>query len=106
MGMNIKRDENSPSHYQPMAEINVTPMVDVMLVLLIIFMITSPMLVAGVSVGRMSRFPLRWIQKAKSICRKRLLKEVNWLISLLPLLAKNVMCVFLCVVISVSIMVR
>ena len=33
-----------------MSEINVTPMVDVMLVLLIIFMITSPMLVAGVEV--------------------------------------------------------
>ncbi|MGC0371335.1 MAG: hypothetical protein DGJ47_000021 [Rickettsiaceae bacterium] len=31
-------------------EINVTPMVDVMLVLLIIFMITSPMLVAGIEV--------------------------------------------------------
>ena len=33
-----------------MSEINVTPMVDVMLVLLIIFMITSPMLVAGIDV--------------------------------------------------------
>jgi biopolymer transport protein TolR len=33
-----------------MSEINVTPMVDVMLVLLIIFMITSPMLVAGIEV--------------------------------------------------------
>lgn len=33
-----------------MSEINVTPMVDVMLVLLIIFMITSPMLVSGVTV--------------------------------------------------------
>jgi len=33
-----------------MSEINVTPMVDVMLVLLIIFMVTSPMLVAGVEV--------------------------------------------------------
>ncbi len=33
-----------------MSEINVTPMVDVMLVLLIIFMVTSPMLVAGVKV--------------------------------------------------------
>ena len=32
------------------SEINVTPLVDVMLVLLIIFMITSPMLVAGISV--------------------------------------------------------
>ncbi|MCG2839800.1 ExbD/TolR family protein [Sandaracinobacter sp. RS1-74] len=34
----------------PMAEINVTPMVDVMLVLLIIFMVAAPLLVTGVSV--------------------------------------------------------
>ncbi|MDE2041501.1 MAG: protein TolR [Alphaproteobacteria bacterium] len=34
----------------PMAEINVTPLVDVMLVLLIIFMVTAPLLVAGVKV--------------------------------------------------------
>ena len=34
----------------PMAEINVTPLVDVMLVLLIIFMITAPLLLAGVPV--------------------------------------------------------
>ena len=34
----------------PMAEINVTPMVDVMLVLLIIFMVTAPLLTAGVQV--------------------------------------------------------
>ena len=34
-----------------MAEINVTPMVDVMLVLLIIFMVTAPLLVAGVPVN-------------------------------------------------------
>ena len=33
-----------------MADINVTPMVDVMLVLLIVFMITAPMLATGVSV--------------------------------------------------------
>jgi biopolymer transport protein TolR len=33
-----------------MAEINVTPLVDVMLVLLIIFMITAPLLVAGVPI--------------------------------------------------------
>lgn len=38
------------NHYHPMAEINVTPLVDVMLVLLIIFMITSPLMVAGVNV--------------------------------------------------------
>ena len=35
----------------PMAEINVTPMVDVMLVLLIIFMVTAPLLTAGVAVN-------------------------------------------------------
>jgi len=41
---------NSRKRRRPMSEINVTPMVDVMLVLLIIFMITSPMLVAGIEV--------------------------------------------------------
>ena len=35
---------------QPMSEINVTPMVDVMLVLLVIFMVTAPMLTVGVTV--------------------------------------------------------
>ena len=36
--------------YQPMAEINVTPFVDVMLVLLVVFMITAPLLTVGVKV--------------------------------------------------------
>jgi biopolymer transport protein TolR len=35
---------------KPMSEINVTPMVDVMLVLLIIFMITAPLLAVGVPI--------------------------------------------------------
>jgi biopolymer transport protein TolR len=35
----------------PMAEINVTPFVDVMLVLLIIFMVTAPLLVTGVPIN-------------------------------------------------------
>ena len=34
----------------PMAEINVTPLVDVMLVLLIIFMVTAPLMSVGVPV--------------------------------------------------------
>ena len=38
------------SRQAPMSEINVTPLVDVMLVLLIIFMITAPLLVAGVPI--------------------------------------------------------
>ena len=37
--------------YQPLAEINVTPLVDVMLVLLIIFMVTAPMLASGIKVN-------------------------------------------------------
>ena len=36
--------------YRPLAEINVTPLVDVMLVLLVIFMITAPLMTSGVSV--------------------------------------------------------
>lgn len=35
---------------QPMAEINVTPFVDVMLVLLIVFMVSAPLLTVGVEV--------------------------------------------------------
>ena len=35
---------------EPMSEINVTPFVDVMLVLLIIFMVTAPLLTVGVQV--------------------------------------------------------
>lgn len=34
----------------PMSDINITPMVDVMLVLLIIFMVTAPLLVTGVPI--------------------------------------------------------
>ncbi|MDD2390779.1 MAG: biopolymer transporter ExbD, partial [Desulfobacterales bacterium] len=34
-----------------MSDINVTPFVDVMLVLLIIFMVTAPMMVQGVNVS-------------------------------------------------------
>ncbi|WP_108658527.1 protein TolR [Acuticoccus kandeliae] len=36
--------------YQPMSEINVTPFVDVMLVLLIIFMVSAPLLTVGVPI--------------------------------------------------------
>jgi biopolymer transport protein TolR len=37
--------------FDSIAEINITPLVDVMLVLLIIFMVTAPMLVQGLSVS-------------------------------------------------------
>ena len=40
--------EAGEDRYTPLAEINVTPMVDVMLVLLVIFMVTAPLLTVGV----------------------------------------------------------
>ncbi len=43
------RRRRRPS-YSPMAEINVTPMVDVMLVLLIVFMVAAPLLTVGVPI--------------------------------------------------------
>ncbi|MDD9906576.1 MAG: protein TolR [Rhodospirillaceae bacterium] len=41
---------NGKYRYTKMAEINVTPFVDVMLVLLIVFMVTAPLLTVGVPV--------------------------------------------------------
>ena len=52
MGMSVSGGgAGRRSRRAPMAEINVTPFVDVMLVLLIIFMVTAPLLVAGVPVN-------------------------------------------------------
>ncbi len=45
------RFKKSNDLYQPLADINVTPLVDVMLVLLIIFMVTAPLLAKGVKVN-------------------------------------------------------
>jgi biopolymer transport protein TolR len=54
MAMNLSsgggRRSRRGSRRAPMADINVTPLVDVMLVLLIIFMVTAPLLVTGVPV--------------------------------------------------------
>ena len=50
MSINLP-SQRSRHRRAPMAEINVTPMVDVMLVLLIIFMVTAPLLTAGVPVN-------------------------------------------------------
>ena len=49
MGMAVKKAGRGRRH-RPMGEINVTPFVDVMLVLLIVFMITAPLLTVGVEV--------------------------------------------------------
>lgn len=44
------RGRRTGGSYRPMAEINVTPFVDVILVLLIVFMVSAPLLTAGVPV--------------------------------------------------------
>ena len=54
------------SSKEPMSEINVTPFVDVMLVLLIIFMVTAPLLTVGVQVDYQKVQPTRF-QKSKSL---------------------------------------
>ena len=45
----FRRQNNTEN--KPLSEINVTPLVDVMLVLLIIFMVTAPMLQMGIDVN-------------------------------------------------------
>ena len=50
MGASLPSSSRHRRRRAPMAEINVTPLVDVMLVLLIIFMVTAPLLVAGVPI--------------------------------------------------------
>jgi len=50
MAMGLQGRRRARGGRAPMAEINVTPLVDVMLVLLIIFMVTAPLLKAGVPV--------------------------------------------------------
>jgi len=50
MGANLPSSSRHGRRRAPMSEINVTPLVDVMLVLLIIFMVTAPLLVAGVPI--------------------------------------------------------
>ena len=48
----MAKEEKKKHHAPPpVADINVTPMVDVMLVLLIIFMVTAPMLVTGLNIN-------------------------------------------------------
>ena len=45
-----KRQKFSRRNFVPMSEINVTPFVDIMLVLLIIFMVAAPLLSVGIEV--------------------------------------------------------
>src|SRR5215470_10989182 len=51
MAVSLKPSGESDDRYTPLAEINVTPMVDVMLVLLVIFMVAAPLLTVGVPIN-------------------------------------------------------
>src|ERR1700758_4490231 len=59
--------EVGEDRYQPLAEINVTPMVDVMLVLLIIFMVTAPLLTVGVPLDLPKTSAARLVQPQEPI---------------------------------------
>jgi biopolymer transport protein TolR len=50
MAFDTKPSGETDDLYTPLAEMNVTPFIDVMLVLLIIFMVTAPMLASGMNV--------------------------------------------------------
>jgi biopolymer transport protein TolR len=51
MAVSLNGRSQLRGRYRPLSEINVTPLVDVMLVLLVIFMVTAPMIQQGVEVS-------------------------------------------------------
>jgi biopolymer transport protein TolR len=50
VALSTLNNRRTRGRYRPMAEINVTPLVDVMLVLLVVFMVAAPLLTVGVPV--------------------------------------------------------
>jgi biopolymer transport protein ExbD len=58
---------NIQSEYTAMSEINVTPLVDVMLVLLVIFMVTAPFLMQSVQVNLPKTAPLAKLPDVKAL---------------------------------------
>jgi biopolymer transport protein TolR len=50
MAMQFRSGGRRTGRYRPLSEINVTPLVDVMLVLLIIFMVTAPLMTSSVNI--------------------------------------------------------
>ena len=62
----------------PMSEINVTPMVDVMLVLLVVFMISAPLMTAGVPVDLALLRDQRMIEvSVMTVDRARIMRRPN-----------------------------
>ncbi|MEE9911882.1 MAG: protein TolR [Deltaproteobacteria bacterium] len=68
----MRQTRRRNSDKKSMAEINVTPLVDVMLVLLIIFMVTAPMLSMGIDVN----LP-RVKSKSLDIAEEKLVLTIN-----------------------------
>ncbi len=68
----MRRARRRTQHQRPLAEINVTPFVDVMLVLLVIFMVTAPMLSMGIDVN----LP-RVKSKSIDVTEEKLILSVN-----------------------------
>jgi biopolymer transport protein TolR len=63
----LSTGEVGEDRYKPLAEINVTPMVDVMLVLLVIFMVTAPLLTVGVPLDLPKTSAARVVQPQEPI---------------------------------------
>jgi biopolymer transport protein TolR len=58
---------NTQSEYTAMSEINVTPLVDVMLVLLVIFMVTAPFLMQSMNVNLPKTAPVAKLPDVKAV---------------------------------------
>ncbi len=67
------QNDNIRNNRRPMSEINVVPYIDVMLVLLVIFMITAPMLTQGVTVD----LPKATSEAMQSTDREPIIVSVN-----------------------------
>ena len=61
------RSTHSDDLYKPLANINVTPLVDILLVLLIIFMVTAPMLSKGMRVNLPQAHATRPVNRVEPI---------------------------------------
>ena len=67
---------NSGDNNAPVAEINITPLVDVMLVLLVIFMVTTPMMESGVAI-QLPRASAKALPKADKPVTVTITKETR-----------------------------
>jgi biopolymer transport protein ExbD len=59
--------ENKQSEYSAMSEINVTPLVDVMLVLLVVFMVTAPFMMQAMNVNLPKTAPVAKLPEVKAV---------------------------------------